>query len=93
MQSGDNEQNRKEFLDLLIDAGVGGLDDNPQVTSFLRGTGDITLNELTLDSLTVMEVAIAIEENLGVSLAPGDIIRHSTLSKLWGNVLGGKRPD
>lgn len=93
MQSGDSEQNRKEFLDILIEAGVEGLDGNPQVTSFLQGTGDVTFNELTLDSLAVMEVAIVIEENLGVALAPGDILRHSTLSELWGNVLGGKRPD
>ena len=83
MLNSDSRADRQQFLDILIDAGAGGIEDHPQVRGFLEGTGDIALGDISLDSLAVMEVAIAIEETFGVSLAPVRFINHSLLGELW----------
>ena len=49
---------------------------------FLDGTLDATFAELELDSLARMELCIAIEVALGVSLAPEELERYPTLAAL-----------
>ena len=95
--SSNSRADRQKFLDTLIEAGAGGIEEHPQFQEFLEGTGDIALSDITLDSLAVMEVAIAIEESFGVSLAPDRIINFSMLGQLWlsiagvGSVTGNRR--
>jgi hypothetical protein len=81
--NGDSRANRQQFLDILVEAGTGGIEDHPQRLGFLEGSEDIPLSEIAIDSLALMEVAIAIEETLGVSLAPDQIMNNSSLGDLW----------
>ena len=74
---------RQQFIDILVEAGAGGIEDHSQFLGFLEGSEDIPLSDIALDSLALMEVAIAIEETLGVSLAPDQIVNHSLLGDLW----------
>ncbi|MFI4924973.1 MAG: acyl carrier protein [Vicinamibacteria bacterium] len=49
---------------------------------FLDGSIDATFEELALDSLARMEVCIAIEVALGISLAPEELQRYASLGEL-----------
>ena len=49
---------------------------------FLDGSIDATFEELALDSLARMEVCIAIEVALGISLAPEELQRYTSLGDL-----------
>jgi acyl carrier protein len=53
---------------------------------FLDGTLDATFAELELDSLARMELCIAIEVALGVSLAPEELERYPTLDALVADI-------
>ena len=55
-----------------------------QSMAFLSSEGreDISLNQLGMDSLAVMELCIAIEVNTGVSIVPDDLQKVGTLNNL-----------
>ena len=64
---------------------AGGISQACQVSfrgPFLDGTRDATFAELDLDSLARMEVCIAIEVALGISLAPEELQRYRSLGAL-----------
>ena len=54
---------------------------------FLDGTLDPAFDDLELDSLARMEVCIAIEVALGISLAPEELQRYSSLGALANDLL------
>ena len=83
----DLEQDRRGFVDFLIDSGVGGLIDNPEVNSFIESTGDVALESLMIDSLALMEIGIGIEDLYEVSLSPNSISRYTSLNELWSAVV------
>jgi hypothetical protein len=88
LTTSDDRANRQQFIGLLTDAGAVGIDEHPLLNGFLEGSDDIALIDVTIDSLAVMEVAIAIEECFGVSLAPDIIANYSMLSQLWLAIVG-----
>ena len=51
-------------------------------SSFLAGEIDIAFADLEMDSLARMELCIAIELGTGVSLAPEELDRYTTLEAL-----------
>jgi len=54
---------------------------------FIDGKIDATFDELKLDSLARMELCIAIEVSLGVSLAPEELERYRSLRELVDDLL------
>ena len=68
---------------------AGGVSEASQIkfrAPFLDGTLDATFAELELDSLARMELCIAIEVALGVSLAPEELERYPTLGALVADI-------
>lgn len=49
---------------------------------FLQNRADISLESLKIDSLAAMEICIAIEINLGVSIAPDALFQIGSLNQL-----------
>lgn len=78
--SGDGFRN--EFVFNMITAGVIGLENHPDKDKFIKGLVDIAIDELHVDSLTKIQIAIQIEEQYGVSLSPDDVSRYATLNRL-----------
>jgi len=58
---------------------------------FLDGALDATFAELELDSLARMELCIAIEVALGVSLAPEELQRYRSLDALADDLIARLR--
>lgn len=56
---------------------------------FMAGDSDITFEELELDSLSAMELCIAIELETGVSILPGDLPAIGSLAALVKSVAEG----
>lgn len=73
---------KKEFVINLIAAGVIGLENHPHKERFINGLQDIPLDELHVDSLTYIQIAIQIEEKYALSLSPDEISDYSTLNDL-----------
>lgn len=82
----DTAENRRQLVDLLIDAGVGGLASHPGLDGFVSGTGDISLGGLVIDSLALMEIGIEIEDVFEASLSPHALSNLGTLGELWSMV-------
>jgi acyl carrier protein len=73
---------------------AGGVYEASQVkfrAPFLDGTLDATFEELALDSLARMELCIAIEVALGVSLAPEELQRYRSLDALVDDLIARLR--
>lgn len=69
---------------------AGGITQASQVrfrTPFLDGSLDATFAELELDSLARMELCIAIEVALGISLAPEELQRYRSLDALVADLM------
>jgi acyl carrier protein len=73
---------RNDFVIYMIAAGVIGLENHPNKEKFINGLQDIPLDELYVDSLTYIQIAIQIEEKYGLSMSPDDISKFATLSDL-----------
>jgi hypothetical protein len=87
----DSAENRRHLVDLLVDAGVGGLVGHSALEGFLAGVDDIPLDPLAIDSLALMEMGIAIEDVFEASLAPHALSGLRTLGELWSAVLSERR--
>ena len=74
---------RREFVDLLLEAGVLGLRDHAHVDGFVASAGDVAIGDLSIDSLTLMEIGIALEERYEVALSPNSLVQKGTLGELW----------
>jgi len=83
----DTAENRRHLVELIIDAGVGGLVDHTGVDNFVAGTGDVTFETLVIDSLALMEIGITIEDVFGASLSPQELSTLGTLGDLWSTVM------
>ena len=73
---------------------AGGVSEASQIrfrAPFLDGTLDATFEELALDSLARMELCIAIEVALGVSLAPEELQRYRSLDALVDDLIARLR--
>jgi len=80
---------RAEFLQVLEECGLRTLASHPGRQEFEQGKADIRFSELFLDSLSLMEIGIAIEETYSVSVTPEEIARMGGLQELWDQVFLG----
>jgi hypothetical protein len=79
---------RSGFLEFLDRVGVGGIASHPQRELFLLNQADISFSELSVDSLSLMEIGIGLEEDYGASLSPHELARFTSVGSLWGFVAG-----
>jgi acyl carrier protein len=73
---------RNEFVINMIAAGVIGLENHPEKEKFVNDLQDIPFDELHVDSLTYIQIAIQIEEKYALSLSPDEISEFTTLNGL-----------
>ena len=78
----DAREVRQVLVDGLEAGGVAHANRIVFRQPFLDGEIDATFDELRLDSLARMEVCIAIEVALGISLAPEELERYRSLREL-----------
>lgn len=50
--------------------------------AFLKGEADMAIEDIEMDSLSIMEFCIAIELDTGASILPDEMLQISTLGKL-----------
>jgi hypothetical protein len=74
---------RSEFLAFLQRVGVGGLSTHPRRGLFIHDEGDILFAELSVDSLSLMEIAIGLEEEYELSLSPNELAGFTSVGSIW----------
>ena len=79
---------RSDFLEFLARFGVGGIAHHPLRELFLLNQADISFSELSVDSLSLMEIAIGLEEDYGRSLSPNELARFPSVGSLWALISG-----
>ena len=85
-----NESDVREIIaDALEDASVTLFHDKGLRSLFLDGGIDVSLAELDIDSLGVVELCIFIEEKTGVSITPSDVAAMSSLGELLSEIIAG----
>lgn len=82
-----DEQARKILTQAMHYANVIGLS-SEQKHAFEKGTADIELEHLDMDSLAAMELCIAIEANTGISVTPDQLRSARTGSALVDLMVG-----
>lgn len=73
---------RELIADALNYAAVPGFRGTPSAAEFVAGTTDISFEDIEIDSLAAMEVCIAIETSLGVSILPAELPKAGSLAGL-----------
>lgn len=76
-----NSEIRHLLSEALEYASVPGFADSPRQTAFCEGA-DVRMDELQIDSLASMELCIAIETNLDVTILPADLAEIGSLGAL-----------
>jgi hypothetical protein len=84
---------RSSFLEFLDSVGVGGIASHPRRELFLLNQADICFSELSVDSLSLMEIGVGLEEDYGASLSPHELARFTSVGSLWGFVSGHASGD
>lgn len=77
---------RQVIAEALSYASVPQFDGSPAAAAFMAGISDIKLADLEIDSLAAMELCIAIESSVGVSVVPADLVEIGSLGKLSAKV-------
>lgn len=73
---------RQVIADALVYASVPYLRGSNLATQFVSGETDVKMQQLEMDSLAAMELCIAIEVNIGVSIIPSELSDLDALSGL-----------
>lgn len=73
---------RAELVGFLESAGVLGVKVHPKIEEFLEGVSDIPFQDFEIDSLTLIEMAVRIEDDYGISIAPERISKIRSLNGL-----------
>jgi acyl carrier protein len=73
---------RASITEVFRDSGVFHLRDQNVEKEFIDGRYDANLDELYIDSLSAMEICIALEANWGTALVPEDLQRVGSLQAL-----------
>jgi hypothetical protein len=76
-----NQQIKELISEALVYASVPGFAGGAAQRTFLAG-GDVSIAALEIDSLAAMELCIAIEANLDVTILPADIGETASLNAL-----------
>lgn len=77
-----DDEIRHVIADALRYASVPSFAGSAREHDFLSGKVDVPFAELEIDSLAVMELCIALEASLGVSVAPADLLAVGSLGAL-----------
>lgn len=77
-----------DLVRLLLECGVLTLQERGVEDDVAAGRCDVRLDELTWDSLGLMEFCIALEDGWGVSITPDELAQVGTLQQLASR-LGG----
>lgn len=75
-------QARSTLVQMLRNAGIFGLRDDNLEQDFVLGVVNPLLKDLGLDSLSEMELCIAVENTFNVSISPASLSRFSSLDDL-----------
>ncbi len=78
---------RRLLMDACETAHMVDWNERGKITAYLDGKNDIFFTELELDSLAVMEICIAIELNIGVSIVPEQLVQFTTMNNLVSRIL------
>lgn len=78
----DNAQLKVFLIEALENTDALGYQHADLKRLFLAGTSDIAIENLSMDSLAAMELCIAFELELGVSMAPTQLLAMGSLSRL-----------
>ena len=52
------------------------------LSQFVKNNADVNMDEITVDSLSAMELSISFEANLGISIEPEMILSEKSLGSL-----------
>jgi hypothetical protein len=74
---------RSRFLEFLDRVGVGGVTTHPRRALFIKDDGDIPFSDLHVDSLSLMEIGIGLEEEYSLSLSPLELGQFTSVNALW----------
>ena len=86
MSSPDNQALREHLVRLIHQSGIFGLREADLEEPFIRGEVNPELAEIGMDSLSEMELCIAIENELGVSIVPVELERMKRLDDLFDRI-------
>lgn len=75
-------QARLTLVRMLSDVGIFGLRDDNLEEDFVLGLVNPSLKDLGIDSLSEMELCIALENRFDVSISPTSLSRFSSLDEL-----------
>jgi acyl carrier protein len=73
-----------ELHALMGELGIAAADTAP--------SGDVAFAELDLDSLTVMDLCVALEERYDLVVEPADVVKQATLRNL-ARFIATRRPE
>lgn len=79
---GSEESLRHELVTWLTNSGAHGLREEGLEEAFIAGDVNPSFDQTGLDSLSRMELCIAIENERGVSIAPVELEKMKTLDAL-----------
>jgi acyl carrier protein len=79
---------RALLVTLIRKAGIFGLKDGNLEQSFIDGRENPRLDSIGIDSLSQMELCIAIENEFGVSVVPSELEEMRTLEDLMTRISG-----
>ncbi len=79
------------LLALFEENNVIGFHDSHLKDDFLCGTNPLDFRNLAMDSLAVMEICIAVELELGVSVVPDQLVGMASLAELVNHIEGSSR--
>lgn len=79
---GSEESLRRQLVTWLAMSGAHGLREEGLEEAFIEGDVNPSFDQTGLDSLSRMELCIAIENELGVSIAPVELEKMKSLGAL-----------
>ena len=77
-----NDEIKKLLITMLDEENISELRDKSSQQAFINGELDIAFDDLDMDSLASMELCIAIELELGVSIVPEQLSQLRSLKGL-----------
>lgn len=75
-------KSRAWLIEMLGRSQSLGKDIRPKLDSFLNGHGDLSVEEIGLDSLALMQLSIDVEDEVGVEMSVENFSKARTLGEL-----------
>lgn len=74
---------KSEFVKFLARAGVVSLNSSDLKVRFIDEAEDFTFEEISLDSMSAIEIAVQLEEEFQTSFSPETILKQASLNDLY----------